>query len=139
MHSALAYLYPLLPFAVCGYCMWLQVGEEHGTDKTTALTKPAPPTTPSKQPWAESPLQIKLPAGSPRPPLLCITLCDQAREEQAAAKGRVAPPVSEAELRLAGASGSMDVPLDFRYKEKGIDKVKQVKVRLEFEVKDDVA
>ena len=135
-----------------------------GADATVAATPPIPEAdAPSAQPWSEALLILRLARGAPRPPLVRIQLCDRAREEAVeqkvkdkaksqAAKEAAAttteggapssvrvPPVAEMELRLQGSSGSTEVALDYPYKSGGGNKVKQVLVRLTFELREDQA
>ena len=77
-------------------------------DRYVASTEPAPTdATASTQPWESSPLTLRLPKGSPRPPMMRVQLCDHAKEVAAKPPGAIASkPVGAASgLKPPGGGG----------------------------------
>ena len=110
----------------------LEVDAESGTAAATPMSAPA-----EKMPWADAELKLRLPYGSPRPPLLCAQLWDGASPAKS--------PIAQAEVRLDGANGSTTSPVKLEYKggtsrdKNGKPKVqmRRLAIRFAFSTKDD--
>ena len=87
----------------------------------TVTSRPASHELP--QPWAEATWLLKLPSGSPRPPLLHVALWDAGQS------------ICDSDCRLQGERGSAEVTLHYISTIKGMNKVRSVTVRFEFELK----
>ena len=107
---------------------------------TQAATHPAPPTTKSTQPWFERPLALKLPEGSPRPPLVRIELWDGGTPGAAGGSGARVKPLAKAEIRLTGRHGTHEARLDYPYEDaRRVKRVKQVGLSFAYHLEEDEA